>query len=80
LLGAQHVARAQGHLGAVAESHCQRIGERTGGEMCLDLARSDEARCTQVAAARHSPLLPPRFSSRRTPSITMPRSTALHMS
>jgi len=31
-------------------------------------------------SARHSPLLPPRFSSRRTPSMRIPRSTALHMS
>ena len=43
-------------------------------------ATSDSADAASPASACQSPDLPPRFSSRRTSPITMPRSTALHMS
>ena len=55
--------------------HCRVTAESvgaTGVEM--------EALTAAAYGARQSPDLPPRFSSRRTSSITMPRSAALHMS
>ena len=54
-----------------------------GGGTVVPVHGADPAadlRGLQVASAAQSPDLPPRFSSTRTAPMTMPRSTALHMS
>ena len=90
-----HRRIGEGRLGAqredVAGEHAaMRIMERDpllfergfgGGEHPLQrLLDGDHAAHGLVSLARHTPDLPPRFSTRRTASMVMPRSIALAMS
>ena len=78
-------SRADGDYGRDASAH-----DAAGGRDCAAAhTRSDREALrpaqprqplTDVYSRTISPLLPPRFSAKRTDSTRMPRSTALHMS
>ncbi|MNN37313.1 hypothetical protein D3C81_1512520 [compost metagenome] len=86
--GAHQVLLAQ-HLGTVTlGQQCADVVD--GGEVAFHFHRVQPQRFTITGEKLHGnvhdcsawkcPLLPPTFSSRRTLSMVMPRSTALHMS